>query len=346
MDTLGWFVFLGSVLLGSYVQAVTGFAMGMIVIAVVGASELIGLPVLTAAASLITMVNVALALKGQLQHLHRGLFKWLAAGQLPAIWVGVWLLTVLDRDAQTVLQLLLGAFITLGSLSMMLRPLPLARVSSPWATWVAGIVGGLIGGMFSASGPIMGWFNYRQPLQLAQIRTTLLCVFALSTSTRTVVVGYQGGLTQDVWLLADHHGAFITLGSLSMMLRPLPLARVSSPWATWVAGIVGGLIGGMFSASGPIMGWFNYRQPLQLAQIRTTLLCVFALSTSTRTVVVGYQGGLTQDVWLLAGFALPLVILGTWAGRGLPPAVTDATFKRIAFGLLLVMGIWILATAF
>ena len=247
MDTLGWFVFLGSVLLGSYVQAVTGFAMGMIVIAVVGASELIALPVLTAAASLITMVNVALAVKGRLHQLHRPLFIWLAAGQLPAIWLGVWLLTVLERDAQTVLQLLLGAF--------------------------------------------------------------------------------------------------ITLGSLSMMLRPSPLAKISPPWATWIAGFIGGLIGGMFSASGPIMGWFNYRQPLQLAQIRTTLLCVFALSTSTRTVVVGSQGGLTQDVWLLAGFALPLVILGTWAGRELPPAVADATLKRIAFGLLLVMGIWILATA-
>lgn len=248
MDTLGWLVFSASVLLGSYVQAVTGFAMGMIVIAVVGASELIGLPVLTAAASLITMVNVALALKGQLQHLHKQLFIWLAAGQLPAIWVGVWLLTVLDREAQTVLQLLLGAF--------------------------------------------------------------------------------------------------ITLGSLSMMLRPSPLARISPPWATWSAGFIGGLIGGMFSASGPIMGWFNYRQPLQLAQIRTTLLCVFALSTATRTVVVGAQGGLTQDVWLLAGFALPLVILGTWAGREMPPAVADATLKRLAFGLLLLLGIWILATAF
>lgn len=247
MDILGWFVFLASVLVGSYVQAVTGFAMGMIVIAVVGASELIGLPVLTAAASLITMVNVALALRGQLHHLHRTLFGWLAAGQLPAIWLGVWLMTTLDRDAQWVLQLLLGAFITIGSLSMMLRPQPKAQVSAPWACWGVGVAGGLFGGMFSASGPIMGWFSYRQPLELASIRATLLCVFALSTSTRTVVVGFQGGLTRDVWLLA---------------------------------------------------------------------LC-----------------------------AVPLVILGTWAGREMPPPVADATLKQMAFGLLLLMGLWILATA-
>ena len=93
------------------------------------------------------------------------------------------------------------------------------------------------------------------------------------------------------------------------------------------------------------MGWFNYRQPLPLARIRATLLCVFALSTSTRTVVVGAQGGLTQDVWLLALFALPLVVLGTWAGREMPPPVTETTLKRLAFGLLLLLGVWILATA-
>ena len=38
MEGMAWIVFLSSVFVGSYVQAVTGFAMGMIVIAVAGAS--------------------------------------------------------------------------------------------------------------------------------------------------------------------------------------------------------------------------------------------------------------------------------------------------------------------
>ena len=247
MDLAAWAVFLSAVFVGSYVQAVTGFAMGMIVIAVVGASELIALPVLTAAASLITMVNVALALKGQLHHLHRGLFLWLALGQVPAIWLGVVLLEVLDRDARTLLQLLLGIFITLGSLSMMLRPSPLKHVSSP-----------------------------------------------------VVCTG---------------------------------------------VGLAGGVIGGMFSASGPVMGYFNYRQPLEVAIIRATLLSSFALTTSTRTVVVGLGGGLTAEVWWLSLFALPLVVAGTWLGRELPPPVPDATLKQMAFALLLAMGVWIIATS-
>ena len=247
MEGAGWIIFLGSVFVGSYVQAVTGFAMGMIVIAVAGASGAIPLPVLTAAASLITMVNVTLALKGHTQAINRRLFFWLGVGQIPAIGLGVWLMTLLDRDAQGMLELLLGLF--------------------------------------------------------------------------------------------------ITLGSLSMMLRPRPLARQSPPWACLGAGIAGGLVGGMFSASGPIMGWFNYRQPLELAVIRATLLCSFALTTTTRTLVVGVQGGLTADVLWLSLVALPLVIGGTWLGREMPPPLTEATMKRLAFGLLLVMGIWIVVGA-
>ena len=247
MGEISWLVFALAVFVGSYVQAVTGFALGMIVIAVVGGSGVISLPVLTAAASIVTMVNVALALKGHVRMIQRNLFLPLAAGQLPAIWAGVALLTVLDQEAQIVLQLLLGGFITLGCLSMMLRPEPRRGVSKPPVSFAVGLAGGVVGGLFSASGPIMGWFCYRQPLEVAAIRATLLASFALTTSTRTVVVGFQGGLTPDVWWL----------------------------------------------------------------------------------VVMG----------------LPLVVAGTWLGRELPPPVADSTLRRGAFGLLLAMGLWILVAA-
>lgn len=247
MEDAGWLVFLSAVFVGSYVQSVAGFALGMIVIAVAGASGTVPLPVLTAAASLISLLNVVLALIGHTHAIHRRIFLWLALGQMPAIALGVWLLDWLDRDARWVLELLLGGF--------------------------------------------------------------------------------------------------ITLGSLSMMLKPRPLARESPSWSCFGAGLAGGVVGGLFSASGPIMGWFNYRQPLELAVIRATLLCSFALTTSTRTVVVGLQGGLTAEVLLLSATAIPLVLAGTWLGRELPPPVSETALKRMAFGLLLVMGLSLLAGA-
>lgn len=247
MDTSTLILFLLATAVGSYVQSVAGFAMGMIIIAVVVGGGLLDVPVITAVVSLLSLVNIVLALRGHGHHLAWPVFAWMALGLLPAVAVGVWLLEHLDAQAQWLLELLLGAFIVVGSLSMMIRP----------------------------------------------------------------------------------------------RLRP----QISPPWACFVAGFSGGLLGGLFSASGPVMGWFNYRQPLTVAQIRTTLLASFALTTTFRTLVVGYAGGLTREVWLLCLIGLPVVLAGTWLGRGFPPAVSEITLKRLAFGLLVVMGCWSMARA-
>lgn len=247
MDAYALLIFLLLVLLGTYIQSVAGFAMGMIITATVGGSMLLPLPVLTAVVSLLSLLNVCLALQGEWRCIHQPLFVWLALGQVPAIGLGLWLLLTLDAMAQQWLYLALGVFVALGSLSMTLRPVPQAMVS-----------------------------------------------------------------------------------------KRLP---------TFAAGIAGGLVGGMFSASGPVMGWFNYRQPLPLRTVRATLLSCFFVTTSVRTLLVGSNGGLTQEVWTLAALAVPVVVLGTWLGKHWPPRLAESTMKRGAFALLLVIGIWIVANA-
>ncbi|MFU8817236.1 MAG: TSUP family transporter [Pseudomonadales bacterium] len=247
MDPATLALFLLATVIGSYVQSVTGFAMGMIIIAVTVGGGVVSVPIITAVVSLLSLVNIVLALRGHGHHLQRRLFVWTAIGMMPAVVVGVWLLTRLDARAQWLVELLLGIFIVVGSLSMLVRPRPLARLSPPWACLTAGFSGGVLGGMFSASGPVLGWFNYRQPLMVAEIRTTLLAGFALTTSLRTVVVGSGGGLTGEVWVM------FLT--------------------------------------------------------------------------------------------GLPLVLLGTWAGRSFPPPVSEFALKRVAFTLLLIMGAWSIVRA-
>tara|TARA_E500000178_G_scaffold171835_1_gene171177 strand:- start:372 stop:737 length:366 start_codon:yes stop_codon:yes gene_type:complete len=110
-------------------------------------------------------------------------------------------------------------------------------------------------------------------------------------------------------------------------------------------GTVGGLLGGLFSASGPLLGWFAYSQPLSVAIIRATLLGYFVLATSARTVIVFFEGSLTNTVLLYAALGAPVVVLGAWLGRRFPPLVSEAALKRGVFVGLLLMGIWICATA-
>ncbi len=247
MEWLALLGFLTVVFIGSYVQAVAGFAMAMLIVAVAGGLRLVELPTLAAVISLLTILNVVLALRGQTRHIHRRLFTWLALGQVPAIFFGLTLMQWLDSNTLWVLELCLGLFITVGGLSMYLKPHPWPQVS----------------------GRLKAWFT----------------------------------------------------------------------------GVCGGLVGGMFSASGPVLGWFAYNQPLPIAAIRSTLLACFFMTTTTRTVLVGVGGGLTAEVLTLAATGLPVVIVGTWLGRNLPPPVAEATIKRAAYILLLAMGGWILVTS-
>ncbi len=64
MTVLALSVFLLVVLIGSYVQAVAGFAMGMLIIAVVTASGLFDVVTVTAVVSLVSFANIILSLHG------------------------------------------------------------------------------------------------------------------------------------------------------------------------------------------------------------------------------------------------------------------------------------------
>lgn len=244
---LNLLIFLALVLFGSYVQTVAGFALGMILIAGSSGLALFPLPVTTAVISLVSMVNIFMALHGHYPRIYRRGVIWLIFGQLPFVALGVALLNYLDASAERVLQGLLGSFILLGCGAMMIRPKPQKAVSG----------------------------------------------------------------------------------------RP----------AFFAAGVGGGLLGGLFSASGPVIGWFVYRQPLAVPEIRASLLAAFAIGTMARTLVVAVEGGLTRDVWALAAWSIPLVLLATWLGRRFPPALSEISLRRLAFTLLFAMGGWILLLA-
>ncbi len=239
-------VFLTVVLIGSYVQAVAGFAMAMLIIAVVTVGGLFDIVTITAVVSLVSFANIALSLHGHYHLVHGGVLRALCIGQLPALLAGFWLLERMSGAALSLLELLLGVF--------------------------------------------------------------------------------------------------IVAGSLSMMLRPQPRATVSGNFQCLLAGFGGGLLSGLFAASGPVIGWFTYRQPLPVTEIRATLLGFFAITTVFRTALVGLHGGFTNDVLLLAAIGLPAVFLGTWVGRRWPPAVGEGGMRRMAFGMLLVMGTWIIGS--
>ena len=112
-----------------------------------------------------------------------------------------------------------------------------------------------------------------------------------------------------------------------------------------VVGAGGGLVGSMFAASGPVIGWCAYRQPIPVATVRATLLARYLVTSTTPTVVVGMGGGLSEIVWQLTALELPVVAFGTWLARRHVPLFDEGNMRRVAFTILLLLGVGIIASA-
>ena len=146
--------------------------------------------------------------------------------------------------------------------------------------------------------------------------------------------------SNEVWILKVILGSFLVLGGLLSFINPRPLKRISGRLTVFLAGILGGTLGGLFSASGPVLGLFAYSQPMPLAQIRATLLASFLFTTTARTAVVSFKGSIKPEILMLFLLALPIVLLGTFLGKKTLLPVSESTTRRFAFSIILMIGFW------
>jgi uncharacterized membrane protein YfcA len=219
-------IFLAVVACGSYIQTVTGFALGLIVMGATALFELAPLPVIAVVISLLGLANTASALKGRFREPDWKLVFAAALGLLPALLLGLWLLTTLHAEAPTQLRRLLGLFILVSGVVMMLRPQPLARVSPYWSFTAVGAMAGLFGGLFNAPGPPVVLFLYLQPLAVRVIRVTLLSLFLVSTLGRITLVTLRGELGSHELLLALLSLPVVLLFTLIGRRWPPPLGEL------------------------------------------------------------------------------------------------------------------------
>lgn len=190
--------FIAIIAFATYVQTVTGFALGMIVMGCVTAFDLVPIAFTSVVISAVTLINGLVALKGSFHALDLKRVAITCVGIFPALLVGLILLDHLSESFNNLLQLLLGITIFTGGLLIMLRPEPLSKPSSNAVFVASGAAAGFLAGMFSMAGPPLVYLFYRQPFELKTIRLCLVCIFLISSTARIVMVGFQGGLTIDM----------------------------------------------------------------------------------------------------------------------------------------------------
>jgi uncharacterized membrane protein YfcA len=178
--------------LAAYVQTVTGFAMGLVMMGGIGLIGIIPLPDAAVLVSILTLVNALIVLARGWRDVAWREFALVVVPSLATLVAGYGLLVVLAGASLDWIRLVLGIAILVSSLQLLMRPQPLPK-RSPLLSFVGfGAIAGVMGGLFSTSGPPLVYHLYRQPLPHASVRETLVLVFAVNAVVRLATVAAAG----------------------------------------------------------------------------------------------------------------------------------------------------------
>lgn len=179
----------------AYVQTITGFAFGLVMMGAIALIGLLPLPDAAAMVGLLTLVNAAqMMLHGGWHHVARHELRLVLSASLPALIVGYFLLEWLADTRADALKVALGVVIMGSSLQLAAQRKTLARQSPDTSFIGFGIVSGLMGGLFTTSGPPLVYHFYRQPMPAARIRETLVAAFGAAQVVRLSLVAASGNI--------------------------------------------------------------------------------------------------------------------------------------------------------
>lgn len=193
--------FLGCVAVASFAQGVTGFALALILLGLTGLFELAPLADAANVATVLSVASAMVALRGARRGVDWAIWRSTLAGTAFGVAAGVALLAWLSAHVVVVLRVLLGVVVIACALVVLLRSQPLAARSPAWSFRGFGFLSGVLGGLFSASGPPLVYHYYRQPLSLDALRDTLVASLSMSALLRLLIVIPAGQFSlRSLWL--------------------------------------------------------------------------------------------------------------------------------------------------
>lgn len=230
MTVLTFLLFLACVGLSAYCQNLTGFAFALLLLGMVGAFGLMSIPDAANIASVLSLVNA-----WAYWRYHRVVFDWsllrpILASSLLGVLVGVVLLNWLSSNAVTMLRLTLGVAIIGCAVLLLVHTAPRATPSGKPALWFFGGLSGILGGLFSTSGPPMVYHLYRQPLDRGRVRESLFMMFAATAALRLVLVAGSGHFAWQSLLLALCAVPVVAGVSWWQARHPLRISRRAVEW--------------------------------------------------------------------------------------------------------------------
>ncbi|WP_158774260.1 sulfite exporter TauE/SafE family protein [Cobetia sp. L2A1] len=217
-----------SLALASYIQTLTGFAFGLIVMGLLATLDVLPIESAALLCTLLGLFNNTMAMRGHWRQVSPRFARRLLVTSLPMLPVGYFLAHWLGEARAPLLGMLLGIVILIACLALLAQPAPRTTHSPRWHFKLAGALSGLMGGLFSANGPPLVVVLYRQPMTLIAVRCTLFAVFIVTGVVRmglTLAEPGRIGDTLSELLIIGLFGTFVVIIFTELARRfPPPLS--------------------------------------------------------------------------------------------------------------------------
>lgn len=122
-------------------------------------------------------------------------------------------------------------------------------------------------------------------------------------------------------------------------LLGLKMPRIEKPGWAYLAGLLGGMLGGAYNTSGPPVIVYADCRRWPPDVFKGNLQGYFIIVSSAVVVSHALTGNFTPQVWNLVWWTLPFLAVGILAGLSLDRWLNPATFRRVVLVLLVLMGI-------
>jgi uncharacterized membrane protein YfcA len=195
--------FLLCVAIAAGAQSITGFALALILLGLTGLFELAPLADVANVATVLSLCTAFIALRGTRRSVDMAILRSTVAGSVFGVAAGVALLAWLSANVVMALRLLLGVVVIACAIVVLVRTHPLPHRSSKASFHGFGFLSGVLGGLFSASGPPLVYQFYRQRLTLDAVRDTLVASLAAGGLIRLAMVVASGQFSvRSAWMCA------------------------------------------------------------------------------------------------------------------------------------------------
>ena len=137
----------------------------------------------------------------------------------------------------------------------------------------------------------------------------------------------------------------VVLVATFVLARGFVLVR-HSRMLEWLMGLLSGVLSTSTSTNGPPLVFLLQARRMEPHTFRATLNSVFAITNCGAIVFFASSGKIDMNGFIAAVVALPILFVSLKIGYTLRPRVRTEQFRKLVFGLLLLSGVSVLASAF